>query len=65
MNRHHSHTCRCGTKFNCSAPLVQNFDGWPDPVCILVMEIGPQICDGCEQRIQDDLDAQDAEEAVH
>jgi hypothetical protein len=44
----HTHTCSsCGEKFQCNAPMVRNDDGWPDPVCILVVEEGPQRCDDC------------------
>ncbi len=51
MNRPHSHMCRngkygCKAVLLCNAPVVQNYDGWPEAYCV-TEEHGGLECDEC------------------
>jgi hypothetical protein len=51
MRRRHSHTCRnkqhgCKGAYECHAPIVDNYDGWPEAYCV-TEENGAWECDEC------------------
>jgi hypothetical protein len=34
-DRPHSHPCqRCGLEIACDGPLEENYDGWPEVICV-------------------------------
>lgn len=43
----HTHTCVCGVSWPCAAPVVDNHDGIPERLCILVYEDGEPQCEDC------------------
>lgn len=46
----HTHECEaCGEHYLCSAPLEENVDGWPNPVCVTRKEANEQYrrCTEC------------------
>ncbi len=48
----HSHACTfCGQHYDCTAPMVENHDGWPNPVCVAQQEpnLDYQSCAGCRE----------------
>lgn len=62
MRRHdeHHHTCsRCGHRYPCHGPLEQNYDGWPEVICLAYHEGGETICEECG------IDADEEREADH
>lgn len=51
MRRTHTHKCMyspngCKAVLRCSAPLIDNYDGWPEAYCA-AEELGI-ICEECE-----------------
>jgi len=55
MRRPHTHTCRnkasgCKASWSCNAPIVDNFDGWPEAYCSAESEDWIE-CEECHQAV--------------
>lgn len=58
MRREHGHTCvnathGCKGQTRCNAPIIQNYDGWPEAYCSME-EREPWACDECLEAVRCD-----------
>lgn len=67
MSRTHTHPCsHCKTPVECDGELVQNYDGWPEVVCVIYHVDGVEMaCDDClrDEDLRHDADLEQNEPA--
>ena len=44
----HRHVCdQCGESYSCTGTLEENYDGFPEVICVAYHERGERTCEAC------------------